>query len=175
MCSDAAAFSSLSLYLLFFSNISVCSWLVQMVLLQKLLPKLRMQGSRVLLFCQMTRLLDILEVITEHVVVYQVDTIAGTCRVHLEDSHSVDRFYCFAWVVCVFLFFTVASRARVGDDFFAARVSFLPHPSDAFCLSLLCGGVKCTALQRLPCLFQDEKRPMYIPGIPGKEERRGLE
>ncbi|CAM9877482.1 unnamed protein product, partial [Ectocarpus fasciculatus] len=32
-----------------------------MVLLQKLLPKLRMQGSRVLLFCQMTRLLDILE------------------------------------------------------------------------------------------------------------------
>lgn len=33
-----------------------------MVLLQKLLPKLRMQGSRVLLFCQMTRLLDILEV-----------------------------------------------------------------------------------------------------------------
>lgn len=39
------------------------SWsLPQMVLLQKLLPKLRMQGSRVLLFCQMTRLLDILEV-----------------------------------------------------------------------------------------------------------------
>ncbi|CAM9097974.1 unnamed protein product [Scytosiphon promiscuus] len=33
----------------------------KMVLLQKLLPKLRMQGSRVLLFCQMTRLLDILE------------------------------------------------------------------------------------------------------------------
>lgn len=36
--------------------------MIQMVLLQKLLPKLRMQGSRVLLFCQMTRLLDILEV-----------------------------------------------------------------------------------------------------------------
>ena len=82
----------------------------------------------------------------------------------------MDRFYCFAWVVCVFLFCTVASR--VGDDFFAARVSFLPHPSDAFYLSLLCCGVKCSALQRLPCFF---KKPMYIPCIPGKEERRGLE
>ena len=38
-----------------------CFSVSQMVLLQKLLPKLRMQGSRVLLFCQMTRLLDILE------------------------------------------------------------------------------------------------------------------
>lgn len=41
---------------------SPCRRCSQMVLLQKLLPKLRMQGSRVLLFCQMTRLLDILEV-----------------------------------------------------------------------------------------------------------------
>ena len=32
-----------------------------MMLLQKLLPKLRAQGSRVLIFSQMTRLLDILE------------------------------------------------------------------------------------------------------------------
>lgn len=32
-----------------------------MVLLDKLLPKLKMQGSRVLIFSQMTRLLDILE------------------------------------------------------------------------------------------------------------------
>lgn len=43
-------------------SIALCVPFVQMVLLQKLLPKLRMQGSRVLLFCQMTRLLDILEV-----------------------------------------------------------------------------------------------------------------
>ncbi|CAM9983052.1 unnamed protein product, partial [Discosporangium mesarthrocarpum] len=33
----------------------------KMTLLDKLLPKLRTQGSRVLVFCQMTRLLDILE------------------------------------------------------------------------------------------------------------------
>jgi len=32
-----------------------------MVLLNKLLPKLKEQGSRVLIFCQMTRCLDILE------------------------------------------------------------------------------------------------------------------
>ncbi len=33
----------------------------KMILLEKLLPKLKQQGSRVLIFCQMTRLLDILE------------------------------------------------------------------------------------------------------------------
>lgn len=33
----------------------------KMVLLDKLLPKLLTQGSRVLIFCQMTRMLDILE------------------------------------------------------------------------------------------------------------------
>src|SRR5438874_12487460 len=33
----------------------------KMALLHKLLPRLQAQGSRVLLFCQMTRLLDILE------------------------------------------------------------------------------------------------------------------
>ena len=33
----------------------------KMLLLNKLLPKLKAQGSRVLIFCQMTRLLDILE------------------------------------------------------------------------------------------------------------------
>ena len=32
-----------------------------MVILDKLLPKLRAQGSRVLIFSQMTRMLDILE------------------------------------------------------------------------------------------------------------------
>lgn len=32
-----------------------------MVVLDKLLPKLKKNGSRVLIFCQMTRLLDILE------------------------------------------------------------------------------------------------------------------
>ena len=33
----------------------------KMILLNKLLPKLQRQGSRVLIFCQMTRMLDILE------------------------------------------------------------------------------------------------------------------
>lgn len=33
----------------------------KMLLVQKLLPKLQAQGSRVLIFCQMTRMLDILE------------------------------------------------------------------------------------------------------------------
>jgi len=33
----------------------------KMVILDKLLPKLRVQGSRVLIFSQMTRMLDILE------------------------------------------------------------------------------------------------------------------
>jgi SWI/SNF-related matrix-associated actin-dependent regulator of chromatin subfamily A member 5 len=32
-----------------------------MVLLNKLLPRLKEAGSRVLLFCQMTRMLDVLE------------------------------------------------------------------------------------------------------------------
>ena len=32
-----------------------------MVILDKLLPKLKVQGSRVLIFSQMTRMLDILE------------------------------------------------------------------------------------------------------------------
>ena len=57
-----------TLHLPFFVVFVIVSYVIflfrsisQMVLLQKLLPKLRMQGSRVLLFCQMTRLLDILE------------------------------------------------------------------------------------------------------------------
>lgn len=33
----------------------------KMCVLEKLLPRLRMEGSRVLIFCQMTRMLDILE------------------------------------------------------------------------------------------------------------------
>ncbi len=79
-----------------------------MVLLDKLLPKLKAQGSRVLLFSQMTRLLDILE---DYLVYrgYQYCRIDGSTN-SVERGQAIDNFNAPGSPVFAFLLSTRAGE-----------------------------------------------------------------